>query len=140
MTPTSTVVGEPNLLAFVFRADVSLDVFAEVMRVEDGAKVDLTMNLRADLSSTENSVYTAEHTPSEEGWYMVQYRALSAGTNSLVLTSTSRFKAVTPNETTTVTSDTTVTRQVGQGGAMVTSFNATIMSTPGVLAFRTRSD
>jgi hypothetical protein len=138
MTPSSVLVGEAHLLAFVFDASVPLDVSAEVMRVEDGAHTSIVMVRRAELSNSENAVYTEEFIPEEPGWHMVQYRALGSGTNQLVLANTSRFKAeASSSEESTQTS--TVIRQVEEGGSMKTSLNTMIMSTPGVLSFRTRS-
>jgi hypothetical protein len=141
MTPTSAIVGEPHLLAFVFRASVSLDVVVEVVGVEDGSKVELAMPFRAELSNAENAVYTVDYTPAQVGWYMAQYRAMSAGTNELVMTSTSRFRAEeVSTESGGDAGPTIVTRQVGEGGATTTSIHTSMMNMAGVLSFRTRSN
>lgn len=125
-------VGKPYLLAFFFSPNLPLVVTAEVQRVEDGSRSDLTLPKNSHLSNTENWVYTAYFTPTHLGWHVVQYRAKTPE-GELVLSNINRFLVEKVGE-----GQTQVIRQV-EAGKMVTSVTTNLMNQKGILSFKTRT-
>lgn len=88
--PSNAVLGSPFPVT-MFSESPSLTVYAEVIKVDDGTSTSLILSREASLSSGNKSVYRADFTPSVIGWYVIQYRAVSSGTE--VFSTVSRLYA-----------------------------------------------
>jgi hypothetical protein len=138
MSTTTTLnaeKGKPYFLAFFFAPNLSVEVTAEVQRVENGAKSSKTLPHNPTLSTNETWVYSDYHTFTNVGWHIVHYRANKSSDGEIVGSDIRRILVRDPE---TENAPTELKREI-QEGKKVTSFDTIWMNNRGTLAFKTRT-
>lgn len=126
---------QPYMLAFFFAPDLNLEVTAEVQKVEDGNKTVLTLPCRNELCTPETWVYSAYHTFTSTGWYIVHYRANYSPGGEFA---SSDIRRIMVEDSVASNTPTELTREV-QEDMKVTTFNSVVLNNRGTLSFKTRT-